>query len=78
MTSWGGHETADITYTDENGALTSFLADKGYLERYDVERLRMAKPTYYLEVKSTPYSYETSFFMSRQQYQRVSPPPPLT
>lgn len=74
ISSWGGSETADITYRDDNGALTSFLVDKGYLEGFDVERLRQAKPLYYLEVKSTPYPYETSFFMSNKQYRRVSLP----
>lgn len=72
ISSWGGSETADITYSDQTGTFTSFLADKGYLDSYDIERLRRAKPLYYLEVKSTPYDFSTSFFMTGSQFKRVS------
>ncbi|KAG9256351.1 uncharacterized protein F5Z01DRAFT_618953 [Emericellopsis atlantica] len=71
ISSWGGAETADITYRDHTGAFTSFLADKGYLESYDVERQRQARPLYYLEVKSTPYSFNTAFFMNGSQFRRM-------
>lgn len=74
LSSWRGSETADITYRDDTGALTSLLEDKGYLEGFNVERLRQAKPLYYVEVKTTPYPYETTFFMNRKQYKRVSHP----
>jgi hypothetical protein len=75
LSSWRVSERADFVYTNESGALASMLASRGCLDRFDVDRLRRTRPTYYLEVKSTPYPYTTSFFMNGHQYRRVSFPP---
>lgn len=72
MLPWDGRETADITYNDENGALTRLLADNGYMSRLDPEIVSQARPYYFIEVKSTTGPCKTPFFMSNSQYQRVS------
>lgn len=69
MEPWNGRETADITYTDSGGVFTSLLIDKGYL-RSEIWAGR--RPKYYLEVKSTTSTWETPFYMSKFQYERVS------
>lgn len=68
---WDGRETADITYRDRSGALTSFLVDKGYMSHISPEHLLDARPEYFIEVKSTTLPCETAFFMSKYQYKRV-------
>ncbi|KAL5334193.1 hypothetical protein BJX70DRAFT_378796 [Aspergillus crustosus] len=64
---WDGRETADITYSDAGGVLTSLLIEKGYL----VSRWTDVTPRYYIEVKSTTSSWETPFYMSNSQYERM-------
>ncbi|EHA18945.1 hypothetical protein ASPNIDRAFT_187731 [Aspergillus niger ATCC 1015] len=68
MTAWYGRETADITYDDHDGVLTSLFIDKGYL-RDDVWRGKT--PRFYMEVKSSTADHRTPFFMSKYQYRRV-------
>lgn len=68
MTAWHGRETADITYDDHDGVLTSLFIDKGYL-RDDVWRGKT--PRFYMEVKSSTADNRTPFFMSKYQYRRV-------
>jgi hypothetical protein len=69
MPAWDGAETADITYKDTTGTLTTFLIDKGYLLSHVWEN---ARPMYYLEVKTTTQDCDSRFFMSKSQYKRVS------
>ena len=63
-----GRETADFTYNDVNGDLTTLLIDREYLghEEWQAER-----PKYYIEVKATTGSLDTPLFVSRNQYNRV-------
>ncbi|GLA20578.1 hypothetical protein AnigIFM62618_009153 [Aspergillus niger] len=68
MTAWHGRETADITYDDHDGVLTSLFIDKGYL-RDDVWRGKT--PRFYMEVKSSTADNRTPFFMSKYQYRRM-------
>ncbi|RDK42854.1 hypothetical protein M752DRAFT_275955 [Aspergillus phoenicis ATCC 13157] len=68
MTAWHGRETADITYDDHDGVLTSLFIDKGYL-RDDVWRGKT--PRFYMEVKSSAADNRTPFFMSKYQYRRM-------
>ncbi|KAL2822753.1 hypothetical protein BDW59DRAFT_173698 [Aspergillus cavernicola] len=68
MESWNGRETADITYNDTDGVLTSLLIDKGYLAPVVWSG---ARPYYYLEVKTTTLLCETPFYMSGSQYERM-------
>ncbi|XRM42034.1 hypothetical protein ABZX51_005272 [Aspergillus tubingensis] len=68
MTAWHGRETADITYDDQDGVLTSLFIDKGYL-RDDVWRGKT--PRFYIEVKSSTADNRTPFFMSKHQYRRM-------
>jgi hypothetical protein len=69
MPPWEGAETADITYSDADGELTSYLIDQGYLK--DCQGIR---PKYYLEVKTTTKGCRTPFYMSKHQFARVSLP----
>ncbi|KAL4958989.1 uncharacterized protein BDV14DRAFT_22393 [Aspergillus stella-maris] len=64
---WDGRETADITYSDTEGVLTSLLMEKGYLDN----RYAGGIPRYYIEVKSTTSSWDTPFYMSNAQYERM-------
>ncbi|ROW15001.1 hypothetical protein VPNG_03422 [Cytospora leucostoma] len=68
MDPWTGRETSDITYSDDNGALTEALILGDYLDR---ETWSGRKPKYFIEVKATQSSCETPFFMSKAQYQRM-------
>ncbi|GKZ34319.1 hypothetical protein AbraIFM66950_004548 [Aspergillus brasiliensis] len=68
MTAWHGHETADITYDDHDGMLTSLFIDKGYLRE---EIWRGKTPRFYMEVKSSTADCRTPFFMSKSQYRRM-------
>jgi hypothetical protein len=68
LQSWNGRETADITYNDVDGALTTLLIDKGYLAS---ELWADARLQYFIEVKTTTGACRTPFFMSKYQYQRV-------
>ncbi|EAW19928.1 uncharacterized protein NFIA_095480 [Aspergillus fischeri NRRL 181] len=64
---WNGRETADITYSDREGILTALFIDKGYLDA----TWTGARPHYFLEIKTTTSSWDTPFYMSRYQYERV-------
>ncbi|KAF4212811.1 hypothetical protein CNMCM5878_000675 [Aspergillus fumigatiaffinis] len=64
---WNGRETADITYSDTEGTLTALLIDKGYLDA----TWTGARPHYFLEIKTTTSSWDTPFYMSRYQYERM-------
>ncbi|GFF32149.1 conserved hypothetical protein [Aspergillus udagawae] len=64
---WNGRETADITYSDREGILTALFIDKGYLDA----TWTGARPHYFLEIKTTTSSWETPFYMSRYQYERM-------
>ncbi|KAI9933658.1 hypothetical protein MW887_008131 [Aspergillus wentii] len=68
MESWNGRETSDITYTDHEGVLTSLLIEKNYL---CPDAWTGRRPRYYLEVKSTTSSWDTPFYMSKNQYERM-------
>lgn len=68
ITQWPGRrETADITYNDASGNLTSILMESGYLDR-SWEGLT---PRYLLEVKTTTGRCSQPFYMSNVQHQRV-------
>lgn len=70
MLPWSGRETADITYNDTDGVFTKLLRQKGYLRAPGWEG---ARPKYYIEVKTTVNAaVVTPFFMSNNQYDRVS------
>lgn len=71
LAPWTGRETADITYRDSSGELTSLLADKGFMSHVSAEHLTNARPQYFIEVKTTTLACETPFFMSKYQYERV-------
>ncbi|KAH6876838.1 hypothetical protein B0T10DRAFT_497374, partial [Thelonectria olida] len=71
MSPWNGRETADITYQDVSGALTSLLADAGHMDTWDADRVRQARPEFFIEVKSTTGPFETPFYMSKAQYRRM-------
>lgn len=68
ITDWAGSETADFSYDDINGDLTSLLVKLGY-------DIPVSPPTrgvkYFLEVKTTTKACETRFYMSKAQYIRV-------
>lgn len=70
MPAWSGRETADITYNDTAGALTGMLIDRGYVKR---DEWQSARPKYFIAIKTTTGPCATPFFMSKGQYQRVSP-----
>jgi hypothetical protein len=70
MKGWNDPETADITYNDIHGNFTRLLIDKGYLPSAVWQN---ARPLYYLEVKTTTNECNTRLFMTKSQYQRVSP-----
>lgn len=70
--SWAGYETADITYSDTTGALTALLGDKGYLGSWGADSVARARPRYFIEVKATTGRCDTPFYMSKNQYRRVS------
>ena len=69
MRGWGGGpETADFVYRDDQHDMTALLIENGYLE---AETWSLARPTYYLEVKTTTGHCGAPFYMSKHQYQRV-------
>ncbi|RFU29542.1 hypothetical protein B7463_g6794, partial [Scytalidium lignicola] len=65
---WNHQETADIVYEDEEGDFTSFLIDKGHLEK---SIWQDRTPCVYLEVKTTTGPCNTPFFMSKGQYLKM-------
>ncbi|PGH03863.1 hypothetical protein GX51_03851 [Blastomyces parvus] len=68
LAPWNGVETADLVYKDSSSALTSLLISAGYLS---LDSWRGARPTYFMEVKTTTGENNTRFFMSKGQYQRM-------
>ena len=66
---WTKQETSDIVYNDTSGSLTRWLIQKGYLT---LRLWENARPKYYLEVKATTKECREKFFMSDDQYHRVS------
>jgi hypothetical protein len=66
---WSGQETSDIVYNDTHGSLTTWLVRNGYLAFVPWIN---ARPKYYLEVKTTARECGEKFFMSGNQYDRVS------
>ena len=79
MDDWPGKETADITYQDQSGVLTSILIAKGYLEE---QFWRDARPEYFMEVKTTTGKYTDRFYISSNQNKlvcrsQVTPAPKL-
>lgn len=69
MGPWRGAETADIVYDDiaPDFKFTKFLESLGYLGAGN------SPVKYYLEVKTTKNECGTRLFVSRAQYNRVSP-----
>ncbi|KAI1758820.1 hypothetical protein GGR53DRAFT_471962 [Hypoxylon sp. FL1150] len=67
MSSWTGIETSDLEYEDKDGALTEVLIAKGYLQN----TWRARRPKFYIEVKTTPGSWNTPFYMSHAQYGKM-------
>jgi hypothetical protein len=80
LTPWSGRETADLVYTDADGAFTKYLratCDGGFPPQIQQNHNFGISPIeYYLEVKSTTGACGTRFFMSGKQYERVRPPFP--
>jgi hypothetical protein len=77
LANWLGRETADLVYTDSDGAFTQYLRDHcegSFPHQIPVARNFVTRPIeYYLEVKTSTQAYDTRFYMSSGQYQRVSP-----
>ncbi len=69
LEAWTRSETSDLVYDDSEGFPTGRLMAWGYL---DTEEWQGARPTYYLEVKTTTGPCETPFFASGKQYRLVS------
>ena len=69
LAAWEETETADLVYADTEGHLTNVLIGSGYL---DHDEWHMARPKYYIEVKTTTGPCGTAFYMSGKQYQLVS------
>ncbi|RYO85206.1 hypothetical protein DL766_007003 [Monosporascus sp. MC13-8B] len=67
MSDWTGNETSDLEYKDENGMLTEALVRHGYLS----STWRGRRAQYYIEVKTTPGPWDTPFFMSHAQYEKM-------
>ena len=75
LENWKGRETADFVYTDQDGVLTQYLrtncfGDFPILHRGIEEAFQPIE--YFIEVKTTPLTCDTRFFMSKWQYKRVS------
>lgn len=68
ITTYPGHETADIVYNDQRSALTGLLIERGYL-RSTLWSGR--SPKYYIEVKTTTGSQDTPFYCSQNQYEMM-------
>lgn len=65
---WSGRESADIVYNDVDAALTQWLVAAGLLQGEDWQT---ARPTYFIEVKSTLGECEREFYMSQNQVDMV-------
>ncbi|RYP77160.1 hypothetical protein DL770_007110 [Monosporascus sp. CRB-9-2] len=67
MSDWKGIETSGLEYKDENGTLTEALVRHGHIS----STWRRRRPQYYIEVKTTPGPWDTPFFMSHAQYEKM-------
>ncbi|RYP39352.1 hypothetical protein DL767_002263 [Monosporascus sp. MG133] len=67
ISDWKGIETSDLEYKDEIGTLTEALVRHRYLS----STWRRRPPQYYIEVKTTPGPWDTPFFMSHAQYEKM-------
>ncbi|KAJ5691418.1 hypothetical protein N7488_012153 [Penicillium malachiteum] len=65
---WNGPETADIVYNDTEGRFTALLIFNGYL--YPIKWINR-RPKYFIEVKATAGPPETSFHMSKHQFEQM-------
>ncbi|KAJ0422940.1 hypothetical protein BJY00DRAFT_299903 [Aspergillus carlsbadensis] len=70
MQSWHGYETADIIYTDSEGAFTALLIATGHLD----DSWTGATPDYFVEVKSTTSECGAPLYVSKAQYAWVCSP----
>ncbi|KAK1761584.1 hypothetical protein QBC47DRAFT_409582 [Echria macrotheca] len=69
MGSWGGGaELSDLQYTDRSGIFTDLLVRTGHLS----DNWAGKRPSYYLEVKSTPRTCDEPFYMSGLQYKKMT------
>ena len=71
MPRWSGRETADIVYHDSDQRLTPLLVENGYLDdagAHDPRSWVERRPTYYIEVKTTPGQLNIPFFCSQDQF----------
>lgn len=66
---WHTRETADLVYADTHGHFTNTLIGCGHLNH---EEWHGARPTYYIEVKTTTGPCRTPFYMSRNQFELAS------
>ena len=76
LEGWTGRETADLVYIDQDGVFTQYLRATCFggfpiLQSGNVEGFQPIE--YFLEVKTTTLACDTRFFMSKWQYNRVSP-----
>lgn len=76
LSDFHGSETADITYPDSYGYLSILLKSitQGQVPSWLEDACTpecTARPTYYLEVKTTAGSCKTNFFVSEHQYDLV-------
>jgi hypothetical protein len=68
LINWVGPETSDIIYEDSSSAFTAMLINKGYL----TSSVWLGRtPTYYIEVKATFQSCNSTFYCSQNQYNRL-------
>ncbi|KAL4919682.1 hypothetical protein BDW62DRAFT_209621 [Aspergillus aurantiobrunneus] len=65
---WNGVETTDLVYHDSTSAMTTALIDMGHLSD---AIWHGARPTYYIEVKTTTGAWDNAFFMSGNQYNQM-------
>jgi hypothetical protein len=78
LEDWTGRETADFVYIDQDGVFTQYLQTACFggfstLHCGNGEGFQPIK--YFIEVKTTTLGCDTRFFMSKWQFNRVSPKP---
>ena len=78
LDDWTGRETADFVYIDQDGVFTQYLQTTCFggfstLQCGNGEGFQPIE--YFIEVKTTASGCDTRFFMSKWQYNRVSPNP---
>ncbi|KAI1385608.1 uncharacterized protein F4822DRAFT_413682 [Hypoxylon trugodes] len=67
MDSCSDNETSDLEYEDSHGTLTEVFINRKHLG----PQWRGRHPKYYIEVKTTPGSKDTPFYMSDAQYKKM-------